>query len=53
MVREHIRKCFESVSCYLMPSPGSKVQSGDTDGRISGECLTEFIIMSKMAAILS
>lgn len=35
MVREHIRECFDSVSCYLMPSPGSKVQSGDTDGKLS------------------
>lgn len=37
MVREHIRECFSSVSCFLMPSPGSKVQSGDSDGRLSGE----------------
>ena len=35
-VREHVRKCFDSVSCYLMPSPGTKVQSGDSDGRLAG-----------------
>ncbi len=36
-VREHVRECFNSLSCYLMPSPGTKVQSGDSDGRLEGE----------------
>ena len=35
-VRDHIRECFESVSCYLLPSPGTKVQSGDSDGQLEG-----------------
>ena len=37
MVREHIRDCFQSISCYLMPSPGSKVQSGESNGKLAGK----------------
>ncbi len=38
LVREHIRTCFESVSCFLMPHPGLKVATSlDSDGCLEGE----------------
>ncbi len=39
LVREHIRTCFESVACFLMPHPGLKVATSlDSDGRLDGGC---------------
>lgn len=36
VVREHIRSCFESVDCFLMPHPGLKVATNrQFDGRLS------------------
>ena len=34
-VRQNIKKCFESISCFLMPTIGDGKDSEDFDGRVS------------------
>lgn len=35
-MRQHIRECFSSVNCFLMPHPGIHVMTNrDFDGRVS------------------
>lgn len=37
-LRQHIRKCFDQVGCFLMPHPGLKVATNPHfDGRLSGK----------------
>lgn len=40
-LREHIRSCFDKVSCFLMPHPGFKVSNPSYNGNFS-ELSTEF-----------
>lgn len=36
-IREHIKSCFSSIGCFLMPHPGLKVaNSPHFDGRLKG-----------------
>lgn len=44
LLREHIRSCFETIDCYLMPHPGLGVATNPRfDGRLSGQCVFCFL----------
>ena len=34
-IRQNIKKCFENISCFLMPTIGDGKDSEDFDGRVS------------------
>ena len=44
-MRKHIRSCFDSVTCYLLPHPGLKVATNPYfDGRLSGTNIIHYRI---------